>query len=140
MKSVHEKIAEKSCRLQLFSQLKAPIKAAPLGSKPKSVSKSKAVWTRIDFIKLLFLVLATFDHKLGVSYALGSFVRSEGNAVQPIARGLLQIYATHTATFFIVQASFIAIENKRRSDAKKDIHLNPLSFSWRNRLMGHSFD
>lgn len=31
-----------------------------------------------------------------VSCAQGSFVRSEGKAVQPTARGLVQIYVTHT--------------------------------------------
>ena len=48
---------------------------------------------------LLFLVFAMFYYKLCVSYALGSFVRSEGKAAQPTARGLLPIYATHGDNF-----------------------------------------
>ena len=79
------------------------------------------VWTKADFITLLFLVFATIDYRLWESHAPGSFVRSEGKAEQPTAQGLLQIYATHTASFFMVQASFIAIKNKRRSDAKEGL-------------------
>ena len=62
-----------------------------------------------------------FDYKLWVCYALGSFVRSEGKAAQATARGLLKTYATSTATFFMVQASFIAIKSKRRSEAKEGL-------------------
>ena len=98
---LRRKLADSNCP----HNFRFPSKRRFRGQKPKAGSESKVVWTRVDFIKLLFLVLATFDYKLWVSYALGYFVRSEGKAAQPIARGLLPIYATHTVTVWCKPAS-----------------------------------